>query len=150
MKRSFALIFALLLVLSGCAAAGARSGDISGLPAQAEPSPAAQASFPAETPTGRSDGLPEETYVFWHGTLYVRDYLRFTGEEERYVRFADYSALHPLTPVGEVRSVDDTALPAEELCAYMAQVGDRLYTDENGVLYLRRADDVLYAMKPAE
>ncbi len=141
------LVFGLIacMFLTGCAARGGEK------PGETQP-PAAQgqAAAPAETPTGRTDGKREETFVFLNGALYIRDYERFTGDEEKYVHFADFAKLHTLTPAGEVRRADNNALPAEELCAYMAEVGDRLYTDETGTLYLRRSDDVLYAMKPAQ
>ncbi len=102
------------------------------------------------TPTGRSDGADEKTYVFYDGVLYVRDYSRFTGEEEDEADFRKYSEKHQMTFVGRIEAVEEKDLPSENFSALNAQVGDRLYTDEKGQLLLRRSDDLLVVLKRSE
>lgn len=98
-------------------------------------------------PTGRSDGKSESTFVFYDNTLYVRDYSRFTADTEKDACFEVYSTKHSMNYLGEITHVDDD-VPSKNFSAHEAQIGDKLYKDEAGNLFLVRNDGHLIALIP--
>lgn len=101
------------------------------------------------SPTGRSDGKSESTYVFFDNILYIRDYSRFTADDEDNAYFEVYSKKHTMSLLGEITDLDDN-IPSKNFSAHEAQIGDKLYKDEEGNLFLMRDDGYLIALIPQQ
>ena len=130
------LILAVLMLISCFSACESKNNE----------TPTSEEIQYGKSPTGRSDGVDEKTYVFYDGVLYVRDYGNNTVEVEDGTDFWKYSEKHHMTLVGRIESVEEKELPSENFSALNAQAGEMLYFDERGIFILRRSDDYLGAL----
>jgi len=102
----------------------------------------------SESPTGRSDGKTETTYVFFDGILYIRDYTWLASSDSEHLSFEFYSKEHSMNYLGKITELDED-IPSKNFSAHEAQIGDKLYKDENDNLFLVRKDGYIIALIPA-